>query len=157
MWRWFTRRAPEPPSEVPDPLLGNVQRGVIAALGALDQRLSSLAAQVALQDENATAARAIEQRLAKLDVHAHATRALLDDHAARIDQAVNHLRGQLTGGLRGGRRDRTAEAIGAQIIESIGPDAASQLAAEISQRAVQGTLNLGAPNGEGSHDTAIGG
>lgn len=156
MRRWFTRRPPAPAPEIADPLLGNVSRGVIAALGALEQRITTLAQQVAVMDENATAARAIETRLARLDTHAHATRSLLDDQIARLDQAVNLLRGQLTGGLRGAKRDRTAEQVGATIIEAIGPDAAAQLASEISQRAVQGTLNL-QPNGEGSHDTAIGG
>ena len=154
MWRLWPRRAP---AEVSDPLLGNVARGVIAALGTLDQRLQTLTQQVALLDENSTAARAIETRLARLDTHAHSTRALLDDQVARIDQAINLLRGQMSGGLRGGRRDRQAETIGQEIVQALGPEAAAQLAAEITQRAANGGLELGAMNGAAGHDSAIGG
>ena len=151
MRRWFSRKPPEPD---PDPLLGNVSRGLIAVVGALEQRIATLTTRLALVDENATAARAVEQRLAKLDTLVHGTRSLLDDQISRLDQAVSLLRGQLTGGLRGGKRDRHAESIGTQIVDAIGPDAAAQLAAEISQRSQQGVLNL---NGAEQHDSAIGG
>lgn len=146
MWGWFRKT-------VDDPLLGNVQKGVIAALGTLEQRIVALAKRIEIVDENATGARAIETRLAKLDTHAHGTRALLEDHIARLDQSLNLLRGQINGGLRGTKRDRHAESIGAQIVEALGPDAAAQLAAEIAQRAQGGSLL----NGEGQHDSAIGG
>lgn len=136
MWPW---RKQEAPPEVPDELLGTVQRGVVAAIGALGTQLSQLAAQLRAIDENATAARSMEVRLMKVDTLAHSTRSLLNDEVARIDAAVNQLRGSMTGALRGGRRDRSSEELGAALISSLGGslERAQQLVQEV-QRAAAG-------------------
>lgn len=131
MWPW---KRSEVPAEAPDELLGAVQRGVIAALGSLQQQIHTLANQMKLLDESASDARKLETRLHKVDTLATATRQLLEGELARVDVAINQVRGQATGMSRGGRRNREAEEIGAALIEMLGPERSQQLVAEISER-----------------------
>lgn len=136
--RLFRRPEPDPASPVEDELLGHVQRGVIAAIGSLQQQINTLATQMKVLDENATTARALEQRLGRLDTLATTTRGLLEQEVARIDAATNHLRGQVTGGSRGGRGDRAAADIGRALVEVLGSqERAAQLIEELHQRQSQ--------------------
>jgi hypothetical protein len=126
---------------VPDELLANVQRGVVAAIGALQQQLLALTKQVALVDENATSARSVEKRLESVSTLSSGTRSLLEDHVSRLDQAVNQLRGQVTGGSRTRGRGRGNEAeLGAALVQLLGSEErAVQLLAELEQRGASST------------------
>jgi len=134
---------------VPDELLLSVNRGVVASIGALQQQLLGLAKQVALIDENATSARAIEKRLESVATLASGTRSLLETEVPRIDAAVNQLRGTLTGGTRSRGRGRGPELeLGAALVEVLGSE----------ERAVQLIQELATRNGSSATtDSPIGG
>lgn len=146
MWPFGAKRTPPaPPADVPDELLGHVQRGVIAALGSLQQQINTLAEKVKLVDENATAARTMETRLARVDTLALSTRNLVEQELERVDQAVNQVRGLASGGTRGGKRSHATE-IGSALLELLGPERADQLIAELSNRNGQQELPIGNEN-----------
>src|SRR4029453_11116448 len=115
LFRSFTRTEapPAPPPPDPDPLLGHVQRGVLASIGALTTEIRALAHKVVLLDEASTSARQVEQRLMKIDTLATGTRALLEEQVQRLDASINQLRGLATGGNRGGGGGRNREENGA--------------------------------------------
>lgn len=144
-FRWF-RRA----KEVPDELLEHVKKGVLAALGALQQQLLEQRKMIEQVHEEAVDAKRVHRDVARLDTIATGTRALLDDHVSRLDQAIAHLRGQQTGGMRGRGRNRQAEDLGGALLELLGPERAEQLVVELAQR--------GGANGSSSlPDSPIGG
>jgi len=122
--------------QVPDELLGSVSRGVVAKLGALEQVMSTFGAQLALINENATSARAIEKRLESVATLASGTRSLLESELVRIDQSVNQMRGQITGGTRTRGRGRGSEhELGAALVQLLGSEErAVALLQELEQR-----------------------
>lgn len=133
-----------------DEVLGNVNRGVLAAIGALNQQVITLRTEMKLLDENSAAARGMEKHLARIDAQSSATRGLLEDHVSRLDQAIVTLRGQMTGG-RGGRPrsgDPVAADIGRALVETLGPERAAQLANEVVDRhnVSNGTASGGSPD-----------
>jgi len=155
MWP-FRRRTLAPPP--PDELLGQVQQGVLASIGHMRQQIHELAHALNLHTESVSEARKIETRLHKVENLAVHTRNLLESELARVDQAVNQLRGTQTGALRGTRRDRIAEEIGAGLIDVLGgePQRAQQLVLELRQRAMNGGADVD-PRGHANNDAAIGG
>lgn len=114
MWPWARKSEP-------DPLLGEVKSGVIAAIGTLFSRLDTIGQQLKLLDESATSARAIELRLNKVEALATASRSLLEQEISRIDSAVVQVRGVATGGQRDTRskRNREAEDVGEKFLASL--------------------------------------
>jgi hypothetical protein len=153
MWPWRRKLPPQAP---PDPLLGEVQAGVLAAISSLRQHCHELAHALNLQAESVSDARKLETRLHKVENMATHTRHLLEGEIARIDQSVNQLRGTQTGALRA-RRDRTAEDIGVGLVNVLGgTERAQQLVFELQQRAVQNG-EVDPRGGTSSNDAAIGG
>lgn len=139
MARWFRFRTRE---IGPDPILGQVQQGVIAALAALGGRLTQLELFAKTIDEHATDARKLEKRLAGCETLSHSTRELLVDQIARVDQTIQQLRGTATGGMRG--RRSAATDIGEILISAVGSaEQAHQLALQLADHAHQ--------NGNGSN------
>jgi len=153
MWPFGRKK---PAAVEPDELLGEVKQGVLAAIGHMRQQIHELAHAMQLQAESVSDARKIETRLHRVENMATHTRNLLESELARVDQQVNQLRGMNTGALRGGRRDRQAEEIGAGLIAVLGaPERAQQLVMELQQRAqMNGEQD---PRGQATNDAAIGG
>lgn len=115
-----------------DDVLESVNKGVLAAIGQLQQKLLVVERDLQLEKEGGIVARTLVKQLERVDARSDATRGLLEEHVSRLDQAVTTLRGQLTGG-RGGRPrgDPLAADIGRALVEALGPEKAAQLANEI--------------------------